>query len=76
MITSPLPVATRVHPANGSPTRAAALPFILTVLLPALIEAVCDGHLFPGFLWLEDTSPTRAAPRPLIVTSLEAEAMV
>ena len=43
---------------------------------PRLIEAVCLGHFLPGRRWPVDTSPTLAAPRPLIFTSPDAEAMV
>ena len=76
MITSPLPVATTVQPASFDPTVAAGRPLISTDLEPVTIGAACGGQNFPpGRRWLVETSPTRAAPRPLITTSEDAEAM-
>lgn len=77
MITSPLPEAIEVHPAKESPTLAAGLPLMVTVLLPELMVAECvPQRLPPGFLCDVDVSPTLAAPRPLIITSPDALAMV
>ena len=76
MITSPLPVATLVQPASGSPTLAAARPLINTDELPLLIAAVWGGHFLPGRRCTVDLSPTLAAPRPLINTSPDPPAMV
>lgn len=77
MITSELPVATRVHPANESPTLAAGFPLMNTELDPRAMGATCPGQrLPPGRKCGVDTSPSFAAGRPFMKTSELPVAMV
>jgi len=76
MITSELPLATRVQEDKASPTRAAWRPFMITLALPLIMGGACTPHLLPaGRRCGVAMSPTLAAPRPLIVTSVLAVAM-
>jgi hypothetical protein len=76
MITSALPVATKVQAVKESPTRAAARPLIITLALPLAMAEMCPGHGFPGRRCGVDTSPALAAPRPLMITSADPVAIV
>jgi hypothetical protein len=75
MITSALPVATAVQLAKRLPTVAAGLPLMITEDDPETMLAECVPHLRPGSRCGADVSPTLAAPRPLITTSADADAI-
>ena len=76
MTTSVDPVATAVHPPSLDPTYAAGRPLMNTEEEPTMIGAICVPHFLPPGLRCDvDTSATRAAPRPLIFTSVLAVAM-